>query len=610
MRPAYNVQVQGRVSNDEEDDDLLVIGIDFGTTYSGVAWATTEEFENDHINIITTWPGKGPDEGKAPTELYYDDEMMMWGYDIPDDADPIRWFKLLLLKDEDLGPELCASEFILRGKRMLKDSGKTAIALVADFLRALFNHAMYTITKARGEEVVDAMRLHIVITVPAIWKGYARQAMETAAEQAGILCSRVAGKTRLTLAPEPEAAALSTLSEPGRKVGKNDVYILCDAGGGTVDLISYQIYQTRPISMQEAVEGTGSLCGGIFIDEAFERACKARLGSRWNHLSDTGKKRIMKNEWEALIKPTFVPDLTHREYIVEIPAEAFSESNLNDFCKEPVIKNGRIHFKEPHIQRAFTDSFNGIDELVTKQIRMATRSGLTITGIILVGGLGASPYLYDHLKEKHGMKVLQSGGMQPRTAICRGAVHKGFLDGHRAEDQTLVKRPDHRVKVPIQVTSTVSRSSYGVTYRAEFDRFRHLQEDKEFDVYLGGWRAKNQMHWYLRRGEIVSQMKPVQFSYYEIYKKDVGGHFSVGICECDAVEVPDRRTFQVNDFCYIDCKLDVPFSSLPDIMTIDGTMAKKMTYVVEMIPSGASVEFAVYINGRKQGSHNACVRFE
>ncbi|KAK1707739.1 uncharacterized protein BDZ83DRAFT_174787 [Colletotrichum acutatum] len=105
-------------------------------------------------------------------------------------------------------------------------------------------------------------------------------------------------------------------------------------------------------------------------------------------------------------------------------------------------------------------------------------------------------------------------------------------------------------------------------------------------------------------------MKPVQFSYYEIYKKDVGGHFSVGICECDAVEVPDRRTFQVNDFCYIDCKLDVPFSSLPDIMTIDGTMAKKMTYVVEMIPSGASVEFAVYINGRKQGSHNACVRFE
>lgn len=120
--------------------------------------------------------------------------------------------------------------------------------------------------------------------------------------------------------------------------------------------------------MQEAVEGTGntihiteigrprikadnayllgSLCGGIFIDEAFERACKARLGSRWNHLSDTGKKRIMKNEWEALIKPTFVPNLTHREYIVEIPAEAFSESNLNDFCKEPIIKNGRIHFKE------------------------------------------------------------------------------------------------------------------------------------------------------------------------------------------------------------------------------------------------------------------------
>ncbi|KAK0371652.1 hypothetical protein CLIM01_11003, partial [Colletotrichum limetticola] len=542
---------QRRVSNGEEDDDLLVIGIDFGTTYSGVAWATTEEFGNDHINIITTWPGKGLEEGKAPTELYYDGDMMMWGYNIPDDADPIRWFKLLLLKDEDLGPELCASEFILRGKRMLKDSGKTAITLVADFLRVLFNHAMYTITKSRGEEVVDAMRLHIVITVPAIWKGYARQAMETAAEQAGILSTRVAGKTRLTLAPEPEAAALSTLSEPGRRVGKNDVYIICDAGGGTVDLISYQIDQTKPILMHEAVEGTGSLCGGIFIDEAFERACKARLSKRWNHLTGTGKKRIIRNEWEALIKPTFVPARTHQDYIVEIPAEAFSESDLNDFCKEPIIKNGRIHFKETHIQSTFIDSLKGIDKLLAEQTRMAARSGLTITGIILVGGLGASPYLYEHLKKQHGMKVLQSGGIQP------GAVHKGFLDGHRAEDQTLVRRPDHRLK-----------------------------------------------------GDIVSQKRPVRFSYYEIYKEDVGGRFSVGICECDAAEVPDRRTFQVNDLCYIDCKLDVPFSKLPDIMTIDGTMAKKMTYVVEMIPSGASVEFAVYIDGRKQGSHNASVRFE
>lgn len=37
-------------------------------------------------------------------------------------------------------------------------------------------------------------------------------------------------------------------------------------------------------------------------------------------------------------------------------------------------------------------------------------------GIILVGGLGASPYLYDYTKLKYakaGINILQSGGMKP-----------------------------------------------------------------------------------------------------------------------------------------------------------------------------------------------------
>jgi molecular chaperone DnaK (HSP70) len=81
---------------------------------------------------------------------------------------------------------------------------------------------------------VDALRFHIVITIPAIWKGYARQGMEEAAKKSGILRRRPAGETTLSFAPEPEAAALSTLSEPGRKTKQGDVYMICDAGGGTV----------------------------------------------------------------------------------------------------------------------------------------------------------------------------------------------------------------------------------------------------------------------------------------------------------------------------------------------------------------------------------------
>ena len=185
--------------------------------FSGVAWATNEDFEAENINVITSWPGYGREEGKAPTELFYEDGKVMWGYEIPVDAAPVSWFKLLLVKDADLDEELRSSEFLLRGRKMLRENGKTAIDLIADYLRALWAHVLDTIKKARGESVVDALPFHVVITVPAIWKGYAREGMEKAAKSSGILDRRAAGPTALTFAPEPEAAALSTLSEPGRK---------------------------------------------------------------------------------------------------------------------------------------------------------------------------------------------------------------------------------------------------------------------------------------------------------------------------------------------------------------------------------------------------------
>ncbi|CAK7206639.1 hypothetical protein SEUCBS139899_009441 [Sporothrix eucalyptigena] len=225
--------------DDEEIDDSLVIGIDFGTTYSGVAWATRIDFENNQINFITSWPGNGREEGKVPTELWYDDDDgPVWGYEVPADGDPFRWFKLLLLRTEDLDPELSTSDFVIRTRTMMEESGRKVAGLITDYLRLLWEHIMSTIERARGEAVVEALAIHVVITVPAIWKGYARQAMKDAATKSGILDSRLAGATKLTFVPEPEAAALSTLIEQGSGVQLGNVYVICDAGGGTVSRIS------------------------------------------------------------------------------------------------------------------------------------------------------------------------------------------------------------------------------------------------------------------------------------------------------------------------------------------------------------------------------------
>ncbi|KAK8078892.1 hypothetical protein PG994_002699 [Apiospora phragmitis] len=567
--------------------------------------ATIDDIEQGLVHQITGWPETNREEAKAPTELLYEDSEPLWGFEVPFDADPVRWFKLLLLKDEDLEAEIRSSEQLLRARKMLKENNKSEIDLIADYLRKLWQHTLSKIRQVRDENIVEALRFHVVITVPAIWKGYARQGMETAAKKAGMLDSRLAGETTLSFVPEPEAAALATLNDPGRRFQPNDVFVACDAGGGTVDLITYKIGSAKPLQLAEAVEGSGGLCGGTFVDESFERLCKSRLGRKWDRLSKASINEVMKGEWERGIKPQFKPQGGSKKYTVSIPAEAFAGSSSTDTSKEPIIRDGRIHFREEDIQKAFTGVFADIDKLVKGQIQKSRRAGLKVSGIILVGGLGCSPYLYEHLRgqyDKDGIALLQSGGIKPRTAICRGAVWKGFLDA--VETPETVAR-----NLPVSIASTIARASYGASVHFPFDQDKHLAEDKVWDKEELTWKAKGQMMWFIKKGDNVSKTNQVRHSYYEIHKNDFGGVKSFDIHTCDDDEPPTRKTSSVRKHCTIGSTLDVPFQSLPDWTNAKGERFKKYEYDVEMVPSGAILEFHVYIDGRKQASKNTTFKF-
>jgi molecular chaperone DnaK (HSP70) len=78
----------------------IIVGIDFGTTYSGVAWAETQR--PDRRTTITTWPISktildGESSDKVPTKLRYDGSEVQWGFSIPITSpqdEVIEWFKL------------------------------------------------------------------------------------------------------------------------------------------------------------------------------------------------------------------------------------------------------------------------------------------------------------------------------------------------------------------------------------------------------------------------------------------------------------------------------------------------------------------------------------
>jgi molecular chaperone DnaK (HSP70) len=59
-----------------------------------------------------------------------------------------------------------------------------------------------------------------------------------------------------------------------------DTFVLCDAGGGTVDLISYRITQVSPfLRVEEAAIGSGDKCGATYVDKEFLAWLEKKLGT-------------------------------------------------------------------------------------------------------------------------------------------------------------------------------------------------------------------------------------------------------------------------------------------------------------------------------------------
>ena len=104
------------------------------------------------------------------------------------------------------------------------------------------------------------------------------------AQAATRLCAeaaRMGAGAALHIISEPEAAALyalDALDPHGLKIG--DTFVLCDAGGGTVNLITYRVSSLKPVlKLAEASPGSGSLCGASFLNRGFQEYLEEKLGN-------------------------------------------------------------------------------------------------------------------------------------------------------------------------------------------------------------------------------------------------------------------------------------------------------------------------------------------
>jgi hypothetical protein len=97
-----------------------------------------------------------------------------------------------------------------------------------------------------------------------------------------------------------------------------DRIVVCDAGGGTVDLISYDIQQTVPfLRVAECAAGTGDYCGSTYIDREFEKLFQSRMGRHLNNLDIVNYQHVQKN-FET-VKIAFRDNAAQPSFFINVP---------------------------------------------------------------------------------------------------------------------------------------------------------------------------------------------------------------------------------------------------------------------------------------------------
>jgi hypothetical protein len=236
-----------------------------------------------HIEVIKDWPLRHTKIGtkeKVPSEIAYLPEGAQWGGLIPPNVQRHMWTKLKLDRPQ-VGEAARIFKELTLSDRPTK---KKPVEIVADFLRHIKGHVVKNLDDQYGEELWKTLPITLVVTVPAVWSDGAKDRTMQAVYQAGFNEIQFPKLKRVVTATEPEAAAIYTIKSLSGSVQDDqfkvgDGLVVCDMGGGTVDLISYRIVDLSPTILEEATIGSGDLCGGSFVDLAFIRWLERQLGT-------------------------------------------------------------------------------------------------------------------------------------------------------------------------------------------------------------------------------------------------------------------------------------------------------------------------------------------
>ncbi|RPB10165.1 hypothetical protein P167DRAFT_566804 [Morchella conica CCBAS932] len=540
-----------------QTNEVIAVAIDFGTTYSAVAFAQLN-VENPIPIQIGDWPGQvaGGTSYAVPTVVVYPDKggPSVWGFEAENSEDKL-YPKFRIFK-----PFIEPSSMI----HYRTPPGITLKDVVHDYIQGLYDHLIEHITGKRIYSPNNT-KLDILLTVPAAYSNSTVENFRRIVATTGI--GNHTFGVRLT---EPEAAALYTVESMGLKRPedipswkKNDCFIVCDAGGGTVDIASYTVLRLNP-SIQVAHTGviSGSYCGSTIIDREFTSYIKQEI-------ADNAKTRPLierLNKDFIIEKERFNNSLDEESFHIFFGNKDQLKGVFGDEKIKLELKNGYLSISRTQMHGFFAKSLNETKGLLANHIKQCAAGGYRVGAIFLVGGLGSSPYTKQQVEDYAQEIDFEIRVYQPpdaQQAVVRGALTKQIQMLKELED-------------PVQ--SRLCRKHYGLVTMKPFSETTHFDYERYVDPLTGNVLAKNQIEWLIRKNESFSGANEKCIE--KVFKRDflpskLGYRWKEVIVECShdnppfRVEpgvtqvctlVPDLTSCQVREFEKIKKKKGNPFA--------------------------------------------------
>ncbi|GAA5805692.1 hypothetical protein EDC94DRAFT_625764 [Helicostylum pulchrum] len=428
-----------------KDKYKVVISYDFGTTFSGASYAFTHDAHQSNTEVfdVQKWPHKGGNfYPKTPTlSLYKKNDpqtLVEWGHGA----------KKMMLKPQAAKENIILSNFKLNLdeslQRGIAENHRSSVNNIGDYLKVLHQYVLEDVTKGFAKNY-DPSTFRYCLTVPAMWSDHAKNSMRKAAIIAGLIKADDP-QDRLLLISEPEAAALyceKMCEQVNLKRG--DRMMICDAGGGTVDLIVFEVDKDSLDSskrLKEITKGMGESCGSVFLDHNFKLLMQEKLGAQAHRLPAAAMNNLM-DQFVDNIKPEF--DGLDDQYL-NIPVSINLDLIDTD---DDDLDEGTMALRAAELkEKVFEPVIERVIALMEKQYNHVLDG--KVSCIFLVGGFGSSNYLFQRVQEVFGTRVKQIL-CPPRApmAVVRGAVYFGLN--------------------PRVITSRVSRRTYGINAGLPFD---------------------------------------------------------------------------------------------------------------------------------------------